>query len=99
MAFQVSCIADDILIAGFDKHGRDHNTIMEEILWICKQSNLKLNKGKYLYRCTSIPFFGEIISWQGVGPNPSKFQALIDMPLLKKRKTFNHSWGYSKLHW
>ena len=37
-------IADDILIAGFGKHFREHNKILEKVLGICRQWNLKLNK-------------------------------------------------------
>ena len=48
-------IADDILIAGLDELGRDHSAILDKVMRICRQSNLKINKDKY-FRCTSIPF-------------------------------------------
>ena len=52
------CItADDIFIAGFDKHARDHNATLDRVLSICRQENLRHNKDKGLFRCTSIPFF------------------------------------------
>ena len=28
----------------------------------------------------SFPFFGEIISWNGVKPNPQKIKVLMEMP-------------------
>ena len=40
----------------------------------------KINKDKYLFRCTSIPLFGEIILQNSVGPNPRKVQVLMNMP-------------------
>ena len=40
----VFCIADDLLIAGFHEHGRGHDKMLEKVLKIFKQSNLKLNK-------------------------------------------------------
>ena len=49
-------IANDILIADFDEHGRDHDEMLYTVLWIFRQSSLKLNKDKCLFRCKSIPF-------------------------------------------
>ena len=54
-------IADDILIAGFDKQEKDHNATLDKVLTICRQANMKLNKDKCLFRCTSIPISGKII--------------------------------------
>ena len=31
----------DILIAGFDEQGRDHDDILEKVSQVCRQSNLK----------------------------------------------------------
>ena len=53
----VFVIADDILITGFNGMDRDHNAIPDKVLWICRQAHLKLNKDKYLFRCTSTTFF------------------------------------------
>ena len=55
-------IADDILIAGFDKQSKDHDKKLEKVLQVCRQANLKLNKDECLFRFNSIPFFVEIIS-------------------------------------
>ena len=74
------------MIAGFDEWGKDHDETLENVLQAYTQANLKLNINKYLFRCTSIPFFGETISWQGVSPDPRKAQALTDMPLPKTKK-------------
>ena len=70
-------IADDILIAGFDEQDKDYIETLEKVVWVCRQANLKFNKGKCPFRCTSIPFFGKIISKQGVSPDPRK--VLTDM--------------------
>ena len=55
-------IVDDILNARFDYIGRDHKTTLDKVLRICRQANLKPNKDKCMYYCTSIPFFGEVMS-------------------------------------
>ena len=64
--------SDDILLAGFDEQDRDHDKMMEMVLQTCRQSYLKLNKDRCLFRCISIPFFSKIVSWQALSPDPSK---------------------------
>ena len=59
-------IADDILVIGYDKDGTDHGKTVYKVLRQCQDVNLKLNKGKCHFKCTSIPFFGEIVSRDGV---------------------------------
>ena len=82
----VFSIADDILFAGFNEEGKDHNETFDKVLWVCKKVNLKLNRDMCLFTCTSIPLFGEVIFWQGVSMDPRKVQALMDMPLPKSSK-------------
>ena len=48
-----------------------------------EQVNLKLNKDKCHFRCTSVPFFGEIILHNGVKSDPQKIKATMEMPHLK----------------
>ena len=55
-------IAGNILIAGLDEHGKDQDETLEKIIQVCIQVTLKLNKDKSLFRHTSIPFFGKVIS-------------------------------------
>ena len=52
-------IADDILIVGYDDGGADHDRNVCRVLQICRNENLKLNKDKSYFRCTSLPFFGK----------------------------------------
>ena len=54
----ICSIADDILIPCFDEQGRDDAVMLDKVLRICR-TNLKLNRDKCLFRCTSIAFFGE----------------------------------------
>ena len=53
---------------------------------IIQKENLKLNKDNCHLRCIFIPFFGEIISRQGVNQNPFKFYALTGKPPAKTKK-------------
>ena len=82
-------IADDILIAGFDVCGSDHDEKLEQVLYRCIQVNLRLNKEKCLYRWTCIPFCGKVISRCGLSPDPAKVKALMDM-LPSKMKREQH---------
>ena len=63
------------------------------MLRICRQANVKLNKDKCLFICTSIPFFIEIISEQGVSLDPRKVHALMDMPSPKPSRELHSFWG------
>ena len=65
-------IADDILVIGYDKNREDHGEAVYSVLRQCQDVNLKLNKEKCHFRCTSILFFGEVVLREGVQPDPQK---------------------------
>ena len=52
----------------------------------CKEVNLHLNKEKCNFRCTSIPFFGQVILRREVQPDPQKIKALTDMQVPNNKK-------------
>ena len=79
-------IADDILVIGYHRDGTDHDEAVYKVLKWCQDVKLKLNKKKCDFRCTSIPFFGEVVSRQGVKPDPEKLRALTEMPVSKNKK-------------
>ena len=79
-------IADNILVIGYNKDGTDHDEVVYKVLKWCQDVNLKLNKEKFHFRCTSIPFFGDIVSRQGVQPDPQKVRALTEMLVPKNKK-------------
>ena len=54
-------------------------------------SKLKLNKDKCHFRCTSVPFFGEIISRHGVKPDLQKLKKLTEMPTPNTKRNSKHS--------
>ena len=60
----VYSIADDILIARFDNIGRDNDVALAKVLRICRKANLKFNKDKSLFTCTSIPLLVNLAKWQ-----------------------------------
>ena len=79
-------IADDNLVTGYNEDGTDHDEAVYQVLRWCKEVNLKLNKDKCHFRCTSILFFGKVISRECIQPDPQKIKALTDMPTPKNKK-------------
>ena len=79
-------IADDILVIGYDEDGTYHDEAVYNMLRQCKEVNLKLNKDKCHFRCTSIPFFGKVMLRKGVQPDPQKIKALTDMLAPKNKR-------------
>ena len=72
-------ITNDILVIGYNKNGIDHDAAVHKVLQRCKEVNLKLNKQKCHFRCTSVPFLGEVVLRNKVQPDPQKIKALTDM--------------------
>ena len=78
-------IAHNILVIGYNKDGAEHEEAVYDVLRQCQDVNLKLNKEKCHFRCTSIPFFGKVVL-RGVQPDPQKVKALNEMPVPKNKK-------------
>ena len=67
-------ITDAIYVVGYENdHSTDHDRMPCRVLQICRKGNFKLNKYKWHFRCTSIPFFSDIFG-HGVNPDPSKLE-------------------------
>ena len=79
-------IADDILVIGYDKDEIDHDEAIYNVLRQCQYVNLKLNKDKCHFRCTSIPFFGKVVSRADIQPDLQKIRALTKMPAPKNKR-------------
>ena len=79
-------IADNILVIGYDKDGTDHNEAVYKVLRWYQDVNLKLNKDKCHFRCTSIPFFSEVVSREGIQLDLQKIRTLTEMLAPKNKK-------------
>ena len=71
-------IADDVKIHGKNEATHDQNLI--QVLNQCRKVGFKLNTEKCVFKARSIPFFGHVISDQGVKPDPAKMDAVKNMP-------------------
>ena len=67
-------IHDDLVIATSTEEEQEAAII--QVLEIIAENNLTLNPDKCLFNRTEIPFWGMIISGEGVRPDPEKVQAL-----------------------
>ena len=67
-------IADDMKIHGPDEATHDKHLI--QVLNQCRKVGLKPNVEKCIFKADSIPFFGHIISRDGIKPDPRKMDAI-----------------------
>ena len=87
-------IADDILIAGFDEQGTDHDETLYRVLQICRQVSLKLYKDNCHFRGTSIPFFGKAI-FQRCKPRSKEISStLLIYCHQSPKKSYSNVWVY-----
>ena len=63
-------IADDVKNHGPDEATHDKHLI--QVLNQCRKVSLKLNAEKSIFKAESIPFFGHVISRDGIKPDPKK---------------------------
>ena len=85
-------IADDILVTGYKADVKDHDETAWRVLHRCRQVYSKLNTNKCHFRCTSVPFIGEIISQDGVKPHPQKSKVLMEMLPQEIKQNSSLSW-------
>jgi hypothetical protein len=71
------CFFDDILVFGrtFD----EHLARLAEVISIIQAANLKINLNKCKFGLTETTFLGHLITGDGIKPDPSKVQAIINI--------------------
>ena len=69
-------IVDNILVVGYDADGRGHHRTVRQLMQMCHQENLKHNKINVISDVQR--FFREMISREGVQPNPKKLHTIGD---------------------
>ena len=84
-------IADDILIAGFNADGRDHDVRLEQVLRRCRHANLELNKDNFI-QVNMNTICGKVISRHGVSPDPARVKVLMDKLQPKTEQNCSHFW-------
>ena len=82
-------IADDLLVYGTDDDEHDRNLLA--LLEKCHEVGLTLNLNKLKFKCKTVPFFGNVVTNEGIKPDPSKVQAIKNWPVptcLKELQSF-----------
>ena len=64
------CIADDIMVVGYEKDHSDHNKALTNLFQRAEKCNLKFNLDKIQYKKTEVSFFGENIHYDGPEAQP-----------------------------
>ena len=59
---------------------QNHNYNLTKLLDRCRQKNLKLNRKKVQLRKTKVPYIVQLLTADGVKPDPSKVAAIVNMP-------------------
>ena len=91
----VEVIADDFLVCGFGDTNEaaiaNHDQNLKAFLRRARERNLTLNSEKLKLRQSQVPFIGHLLTAEGLKPDPSKVQAIVDYPVptnLAELKTF-----------
>ena len=79
----VKTIVDDILIYGEgetqEEAIRDHDQKLLKLLQRCREKGITLNKEKFKMKLTEIPYIGDLLTQNGLKPDPSKVEAILNM--------------------
>ncbi len=86
----VEVIMDDILVWG--KNMVQHDERLIQLLERLRAIGLQLNKGKCKIGLAEIPYIGHLLSEQGVKPDPSKVDAIVNMPSPQTNKICKDFW-------
>ena len=92
-------IADDLLITSQgdtkDEADKDHDANLVCLLQRCRERNIKLNKAKFDFKCSQVPFIGHLLSNEGVKPDPKTIEAIVNMepPLMSRVYSVSLAWS------
>jgi len=75
---------DDILV--FSKSVAEHIKHLEDIFKRLRAARMKLHPKKCVFLQPKLKFLGNIISAQGIGPDPDKVSAMLNYPRPKSQK-------------
>ena len=84
-------VQDDILVWGSTKE--QHDVKLKAVMERIQQAGLKLNEKKCLLCSTEVVFLGHLFSHEGVKPDPTKIEAIRDMPTPKSKQDLQRLLG------
>ena len=80
----VTGIVDDIVVYG--KTLADHDLNLKAVLQRAREKGVRFNPDKCIFRTSEIPFFGHVLTAEGIKPDPSKVIAIRSMKPPQSKK-------------
>ena len=77
MLDNVHGVADDIIVHGTDE--ADLHAKLQKLLQRCDEHGIRLNQQKCQFDVKEITFLGHVVTADGLKPNPSKIEAVLEM--------------------
>lgn len=74
----VRAVADDIVVSG--RTQQEHDSNLRALLVRARERNVRFNLPKSHFSLSSIPWFGNLLTADGLKPDPEKIKAIEDMP-------------------
>jgi hypothetical protein len=81
---RVEAYVDDVVVKTREAHTLVDN--LQQIFTALNKYQWKLNPKKCIFRVPSSILLGNVVSHDGICPNPTKFKAVLDMQPLKNVK-------------
>ncbi|XP_055634155.1 uncharacterized protein K02A2.6-like [Toxorhynchites rutilus septentrionalis] len=86
----IRCLADDVVVYGcgdtVEQAMLDHNRNLEATFQRFRERGLKINRDKMKIALSSVPFFGHMLTDNGVKPDPAKISAVLNIATPKNKK-------------
>ena len=79
----VASIVDDVLVYGSTKE--EHDMRLRNVLLRARSKGIRFNPDKAKISASEVPYFGHILSSNGLKPDPEKVKAIISMESPKDR--------------
>ena len=80
----VLTIHNDILLHEegdtYEEASRDHDAKLHKLMMHCREQKVKLNKDKMKLRLAQVPYIVQLLTSEGLKPDPEKVKAIIEMP-------------------
>ena len=77
-------IFDDLLTTGKGDTllaaSQDHDRNLRNLLERCQETNIKLNREKFMFKCSQVPFIGHLLTSEGLKPDPRTVEAICNIP-------------------
>lgn len=85
---------DDILICA--KNDQEHDSILKKVFDRAREKNVKFNLSKFQYKVSEVKFLGQVVSGNGIRPNPDHVRAIVEMERPQNKKELLRFLGMTK---